>query len=328
MVEFVNAGLEVVVLDNFSNSSPHILKPLQQLCRAPFQLVHGDVRHEQTLKHVFDAHDIGTVVHLAGSKAVAESVQDPLKYFDNNVGSTLTLLRVMRRKGVRRLVFSSSATVYGEPEHVPINEQALLRPTHPYGRTKLMCEQMLQDLQHAEPDWAIATLRYFNPVGAHESGLIGEAPQGVAHNLMPCITRVASGQQAKLSLFGADYPTPDGTGIRDFVHVVDLAQGHLAAARFLEMQGQSLTVNLGTGVGVSVMALVNTFTRVTGVAIPFHVSPRRPGDTAICFADTTLAQRTLGWRAQRDVAAMCADAWRWQLSQPQGDGVVLAKAAQ
>jgi UDP-glucose 4-epimerase len=322
LVEFVNAGMEVVAIDNFSNSSPHILKPLQRLCQAPFHMVHGDVRNEQTLERVFDAHDIGTVVHFAGSKAVAESLRDPLLYFDNNLSSTLALLRVMRRKGVRRLVFSSSATVYGEPEQVPVAEHALLRPANPYGRTKLMCEQILQDLQQAEPDWAVAILRYFNPVGAHESALIGEAPHGLPHNLMPCITRVASGKQASLSIFGADYPTPDGTGIRDFVHVVDLAQGHLAAARCLQEQGRSLTVNLGTGVGVSVMALVNTFERVTGVAIPFHVMPRRPGDMAFCFADTSLAHQTLGWRAERDVQAMCADAWRWQTSQPLGDGLL------
>jgi UDP-glucose 4-epimerase len=241
-----------------------------------------------------------------------------VRYFDNNVGSTLALLQAMDRAGVRRIVFSSSATVYGDPEQVPITEGSRLQVTNPYGRTKLMCEDILRDLQVSDPRWQVAILRYFNPVGAHISGAIGEHPNGIPNNLMPFITQVAVGQREFLSIFGRDYPTPDGTGVRDYIHVVDLAQGHLAALNYLQNQQASITVNLGTGRGVSVQELADTFARVTGVPVPYRFVDRRPGDVAACYADTTLAREALGWQAQLGVERMCQDAWRWQSQNPKG----------
>ena len=249
---------------------------------------------------------------------MGESVAQPLRYFDNNIGSTLSLLQAMERAGVRRIVFSSSATVYGNPETVPIPESSRLQVTNPYGRTKLICEDILRDLQVADPRWQVAILRYFNPVGAHESGLIGEHPHGIPNNLMPFITQVAVGKRDFLSIFGNDYPTPDGTGIRDYIHVVDLARGHLAALKYLQDRQRSITVNLGTGQGVSVQELADTFARVNKVCVPYRFVDRRAGDVARCYADTTLAERELGWRAQYGVDRMCIDAWRWQSGNPDG----------
>ena len=317
-VELMNAGHEVVIVDNLCNSSVKVLDRLERLCGPKFHFVQADVRDSAALDRIFAEHDIGGVIHFAGLKAVGESVAQPLRYFDNNIGSTLALLQAMERAGVRRIVFSSSATVYGDPDRVPITESSRLQVTNPYGRTKLMCEDILRDLQAADPRWQVAILRYFNPVGAHESGLIGEHPNGIPNNLMPFITQVAVGKREFLSIFGQDYPTPDGTGVRDYIHVVDLAQGHLAALNYLQDKQQSITVNLGTGRGVSVKELADTFARVNGVPIPYRFVERRPGDVTILCADTTLAQKALGWQARLDVERMCADAWRWQSGNPEG----------
>ena len=317
-VELMQQGHRVVIVDNLCNSSLKVLERLRTLCGDRFDFVQADVRDASALNTMFSQHAIEGVIHFAGLKAVGESVAQPLRYFDNNLGSTLTLLQAMDRAGVRQLVFSSSATVYGDPEQVPITESARLQATNPYGRTKLMCEDMLRDLQASDPRWQVAILRYFNPVGAHESGLIGEAPNGPPNNLMPYITQVAVGQREYLSIFGQDYPTPDGTGVRDYIHVVDLAQGHLAALRYLQTQQRSITVNLGTGRGVSVKELVDCFEQVNGVRVAHRYVERRPGDVAACWADTTLAQNALGWCAQRDVAQMCRDAWQWQSRNPAG----------
>jgi len=317
-VELMNAGHEVVIVDNLCNSSIQVLDRLQRLCGPQFSFVQADVRDGQALDRIFAEHAISGVVHFAGLKAVGESVAQPLRYFDNNIGSTLALLQAMDRAGVRRIVFSSSATVYGDPEQVPITEGSKLQVTNPYGRTKLMCEDILRDLQAADARWHVAILRYFNPVGAHESGLIGEHPNGIPNNLMPFISQVAVGKREFLSIFGNDYPTPDGTGVRDYIHVVDLAQGHLAALKYLQDQQQSITVNLGTGRGVSVKELADTFARVNGIAVPYRFVPRRPGDIATCYADTTLARNALGWQAQLNVERMCQDSWHWQSNNPNG----------
>ncbi|WP_090138250.1 UDP-glucose 4-epimerase GalE [Limnohabitans sp. DM1] len=317
-VELMQAGHDVVIVDNLCNSSIRVLERLNALCGEKFSFVQADVRDGAALDTVFAQHTISGVIHFAGLKAVGESVAQPVRYFDNNIGSTLTLLQAMDRAGVRRIVFSSSATVYGDPSQVPITESSQLQVTNPYGRTKLMCEDILRDLQVSDPRWHVAILRYFNPVGAHISGTIGEHPNGIPNNLMPFITQVAVGKREFLSIFGKDYPTPDGTGVRDYIHVVDLAQGHLAALRYLQDKQASITVNLGTGRGVSVQELADTFARVTGVAIPYQFVARRPGDVASCFADTQLAETALGWKAQLDVDRMCADAWRWQSKNPEG----------
>lgn len=318
VVELLNAGHQVIIVDNLCNSSIAVLERIQALTgkKAPF--VQADVRDAAALERIFAEHPIDGVIHFAGLKAVGESVAQPLRYFDNNVGSTLALLQAMDRADVRRLVFSSSATVYGDPEQVPITENSRLQVTNPYGRTKLVCEDILRDLQTSDPRWHVAILRYFNPVGAHDSGRLGEHPNGIPNNLMPFITQVAVGKREFLSIFGRDYPTPDGTGVRDYIHVVDLALGHLAALHYLQTQQTSITVNLGTGQGVSVQELADTFARVTGVPVPYRFVDRRPGDVAACYADTRLARETLGWQAQHGVERMCTDAWRWQSLNPAG----------
>jgi UDP-glucose 4-epimerase len=308
----------VVIVDNLCNSSAKVLDRIEALAGKNFSFVQADVRDGAALDRIFAEHRIDGVIHFAGLKAVGESVAQPLRYFDNNVGSTLALLHAMDRANVRRIVFSSSATVYGDPEQVPITEGSRLQVTNPYGRTKLICEDILRDLQQADPRWHVAILRYFNPVGAHLSGTIGEHPHGIPNNLMPFITQVAVGQREFLSIFGQDYPTPDGTGVRDYIHVVDLAQGHLAALKYLHDRQASITVNLGTGRGVSVKELADTFARVTDVPVPYRFVERRPGDVAACYADTRLAQEALGWQAQLGVERMCQDAWRWQSNNPKG----------
>ena len=318
VVELLNAGHQVLIVDNLCNSSIAVLERIAKLAKPNFRFVQADVRDGAALDRLFAEQPIDGVIHFAGLKAVGESVAQPVRYFDNNVGSTLALLQTMDRAGVRRIVFSSSATVYGDPEQVPITEGSRLQVTNPYGRTKLMCEDILRDLQVSDPRWQVAVLRYFNPVGAHESGHIGEHPSGIPNNLMPFITQVAVGQREFLSIFGRDYPTPDGTGVRDYIHVVDLAQGHLAALHFLQQRQTSITVNLGTGRGVSVQELADTFARVTGVPVPYRFVDRRPGDVAACYADTTLAREALGWQAQLGVERMCQDAWRWQSQNPKG----------
>ena len=317
-VELMNAGHHVVIVDNLGNSNIRVLDRIRALAGDHVSFVQADVRDSSALDRLFAQYPVDGVIHFAGLKAVGESVAQPVRYFDNNIGSTLTLLQAMDRAGVRRIVFSSSATVYGDPEQVPITESSRLQVTNPYGRTKLICEDILRDLQASDPRWHVAILRYFNPVGAHISGTIGEHPKGIPNNLMPFITQVAVGQREFLSIFGNDYPTPDGTGVRDYIHVVDLAQGHLEALKYLQTQQASITVNLGTGRGVSVKELADTFARVTGVAVPYRFVDRRPGDVAACYADTRLAREALGWQARLDVDRMCQDAWRWQSNNPDG----------
>ena len=302
-----------LVLDNFCNSRRSVLERMARIQgRAPM-CVEGDVRDAALLERVFAQHPIDAVIHFAALKSVGESVREPLHYYDNNVSGTVTLLRAMQKVGVRTLVFSSSATVYGEPATLPIREDFPLSATNPYGWSKLMMEQVLADVDAAEPgQWRMARLRYFNPVGAHESGLIGEDPQEVPNNLLPYVAQVAAGQRERLSIYGDDYPTPDGTGVRDFIHVSDLADGHVAALRYLEQHPGLLTVNLGTGRPVSVLEMVRAFEQASGRAVPYQVVARRPGDVAQCWADPTQAQQLLGWRAQHGVERMCEDAWRWQ----------------
>ena len=318
-VVLAEAGVPIVILDNQSNSSPKVLDRLAKLDVHPLEYVHADVRDTQALDALFGRHTFGGVIHFAGLKAVGESVAQPLRYLDNNVSGTLHLLQAMERANLRRIVFSSSATVYGDPAVVPIPETAPLTATNPYGRSKLMCEDALRELFAADPRWQIAILRYFNPVGAHESGLIGESPSGVPNNLMPYITQVASGQRDYLQIFGNDYSTPDGTGVRDYLHVMDLARGHLAALLSLASDmPKLLTVNLGTGQGVSVLEMVNTFARVNSVQIPHRFVPRRAGDVAQCLADPQLAKQALDWQTELSLESMCRDAWLWQTMNPMG----------
>ncbi|HUW28384.1 MAG TPA: UDP-glucose 4-epimerase GalE [Sulfuriferula sp.] len=320
-VEMLNAGFEVVVVDNLSNSRLTALKRVEDITGKKPIFYQVDVRDREALATVFAQHSIQSVIHFAGLKAVGESVEQPLRYYENNVAGTLTLCQVMAEAGVKRIVFSSSATVYGDPHTVPIHEDFPVgATTNPYGRSKFMVEEILRDLYRADPSWRIALLRYFNPVGAHESGLIGEDPNGIPNNLMPYIAQVAVGRLPFLRAFGGDYPTPDGTGVRDYIHVVDLAQGHVAALRYLESHDGLATVNLGTGRGYSVLEMVQAFAQASGREIPYQIVERRAGDIASCYADPTLAEGLFGWRAQRDVHVMCADAWRWQSQNPQGYG--------
>jgi UDP-glucose 4-epimerase len=312
------AGFGVVGVDDFSNSSPEVLNRLAELMGETPVFERVDVCDPGALERVFAHHRIDAAVHFAAFKAVGESAQKPLAYYANNLGGLMNVAQAMERHGSRVLVFSSSATVYGRPERLPIREDAPLAATNPYGATKLMGEDILRDVARADPAWKVALLRYFNPVGAHASGRIGEDPHGIPNNLMPFITQVAVGKRDKLSVFGSDYATPDGTGVRDYIHVVDLAEGHVAALRYLLERGRSITVNLGTGRGYSVLELVRAFERASGRAIPYEIAPRRPGDVDSTYADPALAQRELGWTATRDLDAMCADSWRWQRMNPNG----------
>ena len=312
------AGYEVVGVDDFSNSSPEVLSRLQRLGGRTPVFERASVCDEAAMAAVFQRHRIDATLHFAAFKAVGESTAQPLAYYANNLGGLLTTCRVMQRHGVKRFVFSSSATVYGEPERLPISEGAPLSATNPYGQSKLVSEQILRDLGAADSTWQSACLRYFNPVGAHESGQIGEDPRGTPNNLMPYVAQVAIGRQPFLAVFGNDYPTPDGTGVRDYIHVVDLAAGHVAALRHLFDTPGSLTVNLGTGRGHSVLDVVRAYAAASGREVPCQVLPRRPGDVAACYADPTLARQRLGWQARHDLARMCADSWRWQSMNPQG----------
>ncbi len=318
VLELLQAGWPVVVLDNLSNASAEALRRVERIAGRPAPLVVGDVRDEALVGDLIARHGVGATLHFAGLKAVGESVARPLEYYDNNVVGTQVLLRCLQRAGVKRFVFSSSATVYGEPESVPLREDARTGPTNPYGRTKWMVEWVLGDLAAADPGWSIGILRYFNPVGAHESGLIGEDPADVPNNLMPFVAQVAVGRRECLSVFGSDWPTRDGTGVRDYIHVVDLARGHLAALERVYAHPGAFTVNLGTGTGCSVLEMVRAFERASGRQVPYRLVERRPGDIAECYADPTLARELLGWRAERGVDAMCADAWRWQSANPDG----------
>lgn len=311
-VALLAAGHQVVILDNLSNSDVSVVDRIAAIAgRAPV-FVQGDLRDRDALDMLLKAHHPQAVMHFAGLKAVGESVRNPLKYWEWNVSGTVTLLQAMAAKGVKTLVFSSSATVYGDPQSVPISESAAIAPANPYGRTKAVIEDMLADLSAAEADWRIACLRYFNPVGAHPSGLIGESPRGVPNNLMPYVTQVAAGRRPKLSVFGNDYPTADGTGVRDYIHVLDLVDGHLAALDYLGRTPGLLTVNLGTGRGYSVLDMVSAFEAASGRPVPYEIVARRPGDVAACYADAAAARALLGWQATRGLEEMCADAWRWE----------------
>ncbi len=309
------AGHEVVGVDDFRNSSPVVLDRLRELAGRTPVFERADVCDAAAMDDIVGRHRVGGAVHFA---ALGESVAQPLDYYANNIGGLLTTCRALLRHGVTRFVFSSSATVYGTPEALPITEDAPLSATNPYGQTKLVGEQILRDLGLAEPSWQTATLRYFNPVGAHESGRIGEDPRGTPNNLMPFVAQVAIGRRPRLAVFGDDYPTPDGTGVRDYIHVVDLAEGHVAALDRLFATPGSFTVNLGTGRGVSVLELVRAYEAASGRPVPYDVVPRRPGDVAACWADPSLAERLLGWRARLDLSRMCADSWRWQSLNPRG----------
>jgi len=316
-VELLNAGYEVVVLDNLSNASPEALARVKDITGKSLTFIEGDIRSAADLRRAFQAGPIEAVIHFAGLKAVGESVAEPLRYYDNNVVGTLRLLEAMEEAHCRCLVFSSSATVYGDPAQVPIREDFPLSATNPYGRSKLMIEDMLQDLYRADNQWRIALLRYFNPVGAHESGRIGEDPRDIPNNLMPYIAQVAVGKREHLNVFGDDYPTHDGTGVRDYIHVVDLALGHLKALEALQ-EPELLTVNLGTGTGYSVLDMVKAFEKASGRPVPYRLVERRPGDVAQCYADPSYALERLGWRATRDLNTMCQDTWRWQSNNPNG----------
>jgi len=311
-------GCKVIGIDNLSNSSPRVIERIQQITRRSIDFHRIDIRNQTALTAVLKHYRIDAVIHFAGLKAVGESVSEPLKYFDNNVCGTVTLLRLLQQYGIRKLVFSSSATVYGEPAAVPVGEAAPTSATNPYGRSKLIVEQMLQDIVRADNSWRIATLRYFNPVGAHDSGLIGEDPRDIPNNLMPYIAQVAIGRRPYLQLFGDDYPTEDGSGVRDYIHVMDLARGHLAALDRLSAHDCSFTVNLGTGRGVSVLQAVAAFERVSGKVIPVQRTARRAGDVATCYASVHRASELLGWHAEHDLEKMCADHWRWQCNNPEG----------
>lgn len=315
-VELLAAGHRVRILDNLSNSKPAVLGRIAELSGQSPEFVGADVRDRGALREALA--DCSAVIHFAGLKAVGESVAKPLLYYGNNVEGSLALFETMGEAGVNALVFSSSATVYGDPASVPIREDAPLSATNPYGRSKLMIEDILRDLAKADPTWRIALLRYFNPVGAHPSGRIGEDPNGIPNNLMPYVAQVAVGKLDCLAVFGNDYPTPDGTGVRDYIHVVDLARGHLAALEALERDGGLLTVNLGTGQGYSVLEMVKAFECASGRRVPYRIAPRRSGDIACCYADPTLATELLGWHAEYGLDAMCADAWRWQSGNPEG----------
>ena len=318
-LELLGSGRDIVVFDNFSNSKPEALRRVYELSGVTFPFYACDMRDGAALDAIFAAHDIDAVVHFAGSKAVGESVALPLKYYDNNIGGTVSLLAAMQRAGVKRMVFSSSATVYGGSNVSPLREDMPSGGcTNPYGRTKYMIEEILRDVCIADPDFSAVLLRYFNPIGAHESGRIGEDPQDIPNNLMPYVTQVAVGKRERLTVFGNDYDTHDGTGVRDYIHVCDLAAGHVCAVDYACGHTGAEVINLGTGRGYSVLDIVNTFSAVNGVPVPYVIGPRRAGDIATCYADPSKAAAVLGWRAQRDLADMCRDSWRWQSNNPKG----------
>ena len=313
-VLLLEAGYEVTIVDNLSNSDMSVVERIEKISGKPVSFFQSDTRDKSRMGELLSRHDFDAVIHFAGLKAVGESSRIPLEYYDNNVTGTLSLLFAMRESSVKTVVFSSSATVYGVPKTLPITEEAPLAPTNPYGVTKLVVEDALRSLVSSDPSWKVGILRYFNPVGAHPSGLIGEDPRGAPNNLMPFVAQVAAGIQPSLSVFGNDYPTPDGTGVRDYIHVMDLARGHLAALHALSSWNNPspLTVNLGTGKGTSVLEMVRAFEKVSGQKVPMKAVPRRQGDVAACWADPSLAERLLGWKASLGIEEMCADGWRWQ----------------
>ncbi|WP_042354038.1 UDP-glucose 4-epimerase GalE [Bacillus rubiinfantis] len=317
-VELLESGYEIVVIDNLSNSSMESIKRIKEIAGKNFPFYECDLLDVECVENVFNTHKIDSVMHFAGLKAVGESVTIPLKYYQNNITGTINLCEVMIKHNIKKLVFSSSATVYGNPDKVPVEESFSLSATNPYGRTKLMIEYILQDLYFADSSWRIALLRYFNPIGAHESGKIGENPNGIPNNLMPYISQVAIGKMEKLFVFGNDYETHDGTGVRDFIHVVDLVKGHLKALEYLENHEGVEAFNLGTGKGYSVLDLVKTFEDVTSKRIPYKIVERRKGDIGVCYANPQKAEKKLGWRAEKDLNDMCKDTWNWQLNNPNG----------
>ncbi len=318
-IEMLKAGYDIVVIDNYYNAKPEALKRVKELAGKDFPFYECDIRDAEGLRRVFQAHKIEAVIHFAGLKAVGESVQKPLMYYDNNVGGTVTLCQVMSEMGCKRMIFSSSATVYGTGNPSPLKEDMPTGAvTNPYGRTKFMIEGILQDLCVSDPEWSAVLLRYFNPIGAHESGRIGEDPNGIPNNLMPYISQVAIGKLQCLSVFGDDYDTPDGTGVRDYIHVVDLAKGHVKAVDYALKHTGADAINLGTGVGYSVLDLVNAFQKANGVKVNYTIAPRRPGDVATCYSDPSKAAQLLGWKAEKNVEDMCRDSWRWQSQNPKG----------
>ena len=318
VVELLNAGHEVVVIDNLDNASKESVKRVEKITGKNVAFYEKDVRDRAALQTIFTKHKIEWVIHFAGLKAVGESVKKPVEYYDNNLISTLTLLEVMKEFNVKKFVFSSSATVYGDPETLPLTEECKTGgTTNPYGTSKLMQERILQDLYVSDHEWTIVLLRYFNPVGAHESGLIGEDPKGIPNNLMPYVAQVASGKLQQIGVFGNDYPTPDGTGVRDYIHVVDLAKGHVAAIQKLDKAGVYI-YNLGTGNGYSVLDMIHAFSKACGKELPYEIKPRRAGDIAACYASSAKAEKELGWKAEYDLEKMCIDQWNWQKNNPNG----------
>lgn len=317
-IELLNAGEEIVIADNFSNSKPAALDRIKEITGADFKFYKADMREEDALEEIFDQNDIREVIHFAGLKAVGESVEKPLMYYDNNVAGTVNLLKKMSAHGVKRMVFSSSATVYGAPKSVPIKEDFPLSTTNPYGATKLMIEDILRDVCFADKDFSAALLRYFNPIGAHQSGRIGENPNGIPNNIMPRLLNVALGKQPYMTVYGDDYPTKDGTGVRDYLHVTDLAVGHLAALKWVRQNKGAEPFNLGTGTGYSVLDIIHALERAIGREIPFKVTPRRPGDVPECYADASKALKVLGWKAHKNLEDMCADAWNFARNNPDG----------
>ena len=319
VVELQNSGYDVVVLDNLSNSSEKALDRVSKITGKPVKFYKADILDREALDQIFDKEDIDSCIHFAGLKAVGESVVKPWEYYENNIAGTLTLVDVMRKHGVKNIIFSSSATVYGDPAQIPITEECPKgQCTNPYGWTKSMLEQVLTDIQKADPEWNVMLLRYFNPIGAHESGLIGEDPKGIPNNLVPYIAQVAVGKLEKLGVFGDDYDTPDGTGVRDYIHVVDLAKGHVKAIDYIFSNPGLDVINLGTGVGYSVLDMVKAFGKACGKEIPYEIKPRRAGDIAMCYADPAKAAKVLGWKAEKGLDEMCADTWRWQSQNPNG----------
>ena len=321
LILLIESGYEVVVFDNFCNASTESIKRVEKLVNQPIEVIEGDIRSRENLQKVFNTHQIDAVIHFAGLKAVGESVEQPLKYYDNNVNGTAVLCEVMAKNGCKTIVFSSSATVYGDPATTPILENFPLSATNPYGRSKLMVEEILRDLYISDNEWKVVLLRYFNPVGAHESGTIGEDPNGIPNNLMPFIAQTAVGKREILSVFGDDYDTVDGTGVRDYIHVVDLAQGHVNALDRMDNFNEPMTINLGTGRGYSVLEMIQAFEKASDKTVPYKIVERRAGDIATCFADPSYAKEVLGWEAKKGIDEMCSDSWRWQSNNPNGYGV-------
>jgi len=318
VVLLIEEGYDVIIFDNFSNSSHESIKRVEKIVNKNVTLIEGDIRSKEDLNKVFESYSIDSVIHFAGLKAVGESVEKPLKYYDNNISGTVTLCQVMQKYNCKSIVFSSSATVYGDPHTVPIKENFPLSATNPYGRSKLFIEEILRDLYVSDNSWKIVLLRYFNPVGAHESGTIGEDPSGIPNNLMPYITQTAVGKLSCLSVFGDDYDTSDGTGVRDYIHVVDLAAGHVKAIEKITSFTEVMTINLGTGNGYSVLEMAKAFEKASGKEVPYCIAPRRAGDIATCYADPSYAKKILGWEAKKGLEAMCEDSWRWQSLNPDG----------